>query len=94
MCMKEEHEKTVLKNSALGHICTLQTLQLHYKYKNILVLYVSFIFHFVIFLTAHGFGCKYTVGPSKKPQSLCRNIGGEYYEHTKLNYTLCLLYKF
>lgn len=47
--MKEEHEKTVLKNSALGHICILQTLQLHYKYKNILVLYVSFIFHFVIF---------------------------------------------
>lgn len=88
MCMKQEHEKTVLKNSALGHIFILQSLQLHHKY--ISVLYVPFIFHFVIFLSAHGFGCKYTVGPSEKPQSFCRNIGGEHHEHTKQNYTLCL----
>lgn len=27
---------------------------------------------------AHGFGCKYTAGPGEKPQSLCRDTGGEW----------------
>lgn len=72
--------------SYLYFTATAASSQIHFS--AICPFHLSFC-HF--FLSAHGFGCKYTVGPSEKPQSLCRNIGGE---HHKQNYTLCLLYKF